>query len=299
MNEGRKPAKRAGTEAREAREAAAPWVERLARLGYAAKGAVYVLVGVLAVAVALHGGGNATGSKGALAWLDGSNWGMVVLALIALGLLGYVVWQGYRLIANPENDGAGKRIFYGITGLIYAGLCFEAGRLVFAGASGGGAGSGVRMTRAGVGGAGSGASTGGGGGAQHWSATLLSAPGGRWILVGVGVAVILYGLQQLWNSWETDLDDQLALGALSARARPWVVRVSRFGLAARGVVLGIIGGFFVVAGIQANPSEARGLNGVLDVMAGVPWLLGLVAAGLAAYGIDNFVRARYRVIRAH
>ncbi len=269
----------AEAQARQAREAAAPWVERLARLGYGAKGFVYLLVGALAVGVAWQGGGNAPGSHGALEWLDGSGWGRVLLGLVALGLLGYVVWQAFRLIANPENDSAGKRAFYGITGAIYAGLGLEAARLAIDSGASSGSGS-------------------GGGGARHWSAEILSAPGGRWILLGVGVIIILYGAQQLWSSWRVDLDDQLSLGALSARARRWVVRISRFGLAARGVVLGIIGAFFVIAGVRTSPSQARGLNGALDLLAGLPWLLGVVAAGLAAYGVYNLVRARFRVIRA-
>lgn len=256
---------------------AAPWVEKLARLGYAAKGAVYVLVGGLAVAAALGTGGETTGTSGALATLSGSTPGRVVLALIALGLAGYVVWGLVRAVGNPENSGTGHRIFYGVTAVIYGFLLVEATRLVLSGTGGGSGGS--------------------NGDAAHWSAEVMQQPFGHWILGLVGVAIGLYGLHQLIDAWRVDLDDQLALGRMSARARRWAVRAGRLGLAARGVVFGIIGYYVVRAALQSSPSEARGLDTVLDAMRDTPWLLGVIALGLLAYGVYNLIRARFRVIR--
>jgi hypothetical protein len=267
--------------ARRATREAAPWVEKLARFGYAAKGAVYLLVGGLAVAAAFGGGGQATGTSGALTSIADSTFGRVILGLIALGLFGYVVWGFVRAATDPENDGAGHRVFYLVTSLIYGALAVEAARL----AMGGG------------GGAGGGAGGGGGGGASHWSARLMEQPFGVWLVGLAGVAVGIYGIQQLINAWRVDLDDRLALGSMSRSARTWTIRTGRFGLAARGVVLTIIGGFFVTAAMQADPSEARGLGGVLGMMQDTPWLLGIIALGLLAYGVYNLVRARYRVIR--
>ncbi len=107
----------------------------------------------------------------------------------------------------------------------------------------------------------------------------------------------IYGIQQLINAWTVDLDDQLALGSMSRSARKWTVRAGRLGLAARGVVFPIIGYYFIQAALQSSPSQARGLGGVLSSMQDTPWLLGLVALGLLAYGVYNLIRARYRVIR--
>jgi hypothetical protein len=256
---------------------AAPWVEKLARLGYAAKGAVYLLVGGLAVAAAFGSGGQTTGSSGALTTLADSTLGRIALGLIALGLAGYVVWGFVRAIRDPENEGTGHRIFFAVTAVIYGFLAVEAARLA---ASGMGGGSG-----------------GGGGGASHWSAQLMQQPFGLWLVGAAGVAVGIYGLQQLINAWQVDLDDRLALGQLSSTARTWVVRSGRLGLAARGLVFVIIAYYFVQSALQASPSEAKGLGGVLTSMQDTPWLLGLVALGLLGYGIYNLVRARYRVIR--
>lgn len=256
-----------------AREAA-PWVEKLARFGYAAKGAIYVLVGGLALAAAVGSGGQTTGSSGALASIAESTAGRVVLAALALGLAGYAVWGLVRATYNPENDGTGHRVFYGVTALIYGSLAVEAARLAVSDVSGGGDD-----------------------GAAHWSAELMQQPFGRWLLAGVGILIALYGIQQLINAWRVDLDDQLALGSMSATGRSWAVRSGRLGLAARGVVFGIIGYYVVQAALRANPEEARGLGAVLSAMRDTPWLLGVIALGLVAYGVYNLVRARFRVIR--
>ena len=128
--------------ARRATREAAPWVEKLARFGYAAKGAVYILVGGLAVAAAFGGGGQTTGSSGALATISDSTLGRVALGLIALGLVGYVVWGAVRAIVNPEHDGAGKRAYYGVTAAVYGLLAVEAARLAVSGPTGGSGGMG-------------------------------------------------------------------------------------------------------------------------------------------------------------
>lgn len=256
---------------------AAPWVETLARLGYAAKGAVYVLVGGLAVMAALGTGGQTTGSSGAFASLSDSTASRVLLGLIALGLIGYVIWGFVRAVRDPENEGTGHRIFFGVTGVIYAFLAVEAARLAISGGPGSGSG--------------------GGDSASHWSAEVMSQPFGQWLLAAAGLAIGIYGLHQLVNAWRVDLDDQLALGRLSATARTWTVRAGRFGLAARGVVFTIIGYYVVRAAVDADPSEARGLDTVLDSMRDTPWLLGIIALGLLAYGLYNLIRARHRVIR--
>lgn len=256
------------------RRRAAPWVELLARAGYAAKGIVYILVGGLAASAALRGGGT-EGSEDALAQLSGAPFGRVLLGIIALGLAGFVVWRLVGATLNPENDGAGRRAFYVVSALVYGGLAMEAGRLSL--------------------------EAGGGGEGDHWTRTLMAQPFGPWLVVLAGAAVALFGLQQIWRGFTADIDDRLALSALSSRARAWAIRTGRLGLGARGVVLAIIGAFMVGAGLSADPASARGVGGALSAVRGQPygrWLLAAVALGLVAYGVYGLVRARWRRIRA-
>jgi hypothetical protein len=114
----------------------------------------------------------------------------------------------------------------------------------------------------------------------------------------VGLLVAGYGVHQIRRGWTVDLDKRLSLTTLAPATRRWVVRVARVGLAARGIVFTVLGYMFVRAAIDADPSATNGVEGVLDAMREHSWLLGIVALGLAAYGIYSMVLARYRRIRA-
>mgnify|MGYP002779410130 CR=1 FL=1 len=271
-------ASKIGAEAREATAQAAPWIERLARFGYAAKGVVYIVVGYLAFE-ASRGDGEATDSGGALQTIVSQPFGKALLWLIATGLVGYTVWRFVAAGLNPERKGGPKRLGYAVSGLIHAGLSLEAFRL--ATGSGGGQ-SGEQQ-------------------ADHWTAQAMSHPMGKWAVAAVGIGIAIFGIQQLIHAWRVKLDDQLALGRLSAQTRHWVIRVGRAGLAARGVVFSLVGIYLVLAALRSNPSEARGVGGALQTLQEQSFgslLLALVAIGLISYGIYELVRARYRRIRA-
>jgi hypothetical protein len=105
------------------------------------------------------------------------------------------------------------------------------------------------------------------------------------------------GLFQLYRAFQSRLTDDLQLTDAGARHRDWVVRIGRAGYSARGIAFMMIGGFLIGAALHANPAEAIGLDGALAALAAQPfgpYLLGLVAAGLAAYGVFALVEARYR-----
>jgi hypothetical protein len=277
------PVDKAHAHVRDAVHKASPFVEKFARFGYAAKGVVYVIVGGLAAMAAADAGGETTGSRGALNTIAEQPFGRVLLGVVAFGVLGYSMWQFIRAVEDPENEGndrkgIGKRIMFFISGVIHLGLVFAA----------------VQIIRG----------SGGGGGdddanARGWTATLMSQPAGQWLVAGAGVGILLYGLWQVYRAFKAKLDKMLALGSLGPGTARAVRYVSRFGMGARGVVFGIIGLFLVSAAIHANPGEARGVGGALDALERQsygPGLLGIVALGLIAYGVYEFVKARYRHI---
>ena len=251
------------------------WFERLARVGIGAKGVVYITVGTIAAAAA-RGGGAATGSEGALRAISDAPLGRALIAFVALGLAGYVLWRVASAIFDPEDDGPALRVFHFVTAVVYAGLVLEAIRMALSSASGGGADA-----------------------ATHWTARAMAQPFGVIGVAIVGVAVGLYGVLQIYRAVTADLGDRLDLRRLSSAGTRWVVRVGRAGLAARGVVLGIMGLFLVIAALRTDPTEARGLGGALRAVERQPWgpwLLLAVAVGLVAYGLFQLVKARYRRI---
>lgn len=258
---------------------ARPWVERLARAGYVAKGIVNGLVGVLALQVARGAGGATTDARGTLEPILLAPFGRVLLAAVALGLVAYGLWRVVEAAVDPEGkgtDAAGllARGGYAAIGAGYLGLALSAGRLLL------GAGAATSESTY-----------------QGWTAGLLARPFGRWLVALAGLVVLGAGAFQLYQAWSAKFVEQLRLGELGPDQRTLVTRLGRLGCAARGVVFGIIGLFLLLAAVREQPEQAHGIGGALAALAQRPygpWLLGAVAVGLIAYGAYVLVEARYR-----
>jgi hypothetical protein len=273
----------AGNQAERAVRQAArnPWVERLARFGLAARGVVYAVVGLLAVQTAFFGRGTTTDTRGAIQKIAEQS--RPLLALVAVGFVGYALWRFAQAFLDPEHKGQdvkglAKRGAMLGSGIIYSGLAWAAFRI---------------LTGHGAGGSGL------GGGNEKITASVLDKPFGRWLVALAGLAVIAGGFQQLYRAWKRKFEEKLDLGQMDATERRLALRTGQLGLAARGVVFFLTGSFLVRAAWKYDASQAHGLRGALDTLAAQPhgaWLLGAVALGLVAYGAYSFLEARYRKI---
>ncbi|MET0405855.1 MAG: DUF1206 domain-containing protein, partial [Cystobacter sp.] len=244
-----------------------PWMVPLARMGYLAKGVVYAVVGVLALQVAFGQGGEMTDTHGALATLARESWGSVLLAVISLGLFGYVLWRVVQAWMDPDNKGTGAkgiavRLGYAVSAAIHTSLALAAIRLA-TGTGGGKQGNSM----------------------QSWTAKLLSEPFGQALVAVVGLVIAGIGVWQIHKAWTEKFRRKLGLQGLAAKQERWTMRVCKVGIIARGVVFVLMGLFFLLAALRSNPSEARGLDGTLATLASQPYgsvLLTLVSAGLVA-----------------
>lgn len=258
-----------------------PWVERLARFGYVAKGIVYIIIGVLALLTAFGRGGETTDSRGALERIVTQPFGQILLGAVAVGLVGYALWRFVQAGADPEGKGTGfkgvaVRLGYAFSGVLHAGLAFTAVQLVLS------AGNDRR---------------GRGDATQDWTARALSLPLGRWLIVIAGLGIIGFGIFQLGKAYTAKFRKKLRLNEMSNTEQTWATRGGRLGFAARGIVFGVIGVFLVQAALRYDPSRAQGVGGALDALARQSYgsiILGVVALGLIAYGLFMFVEARYR-----
>lgn len=265
------------------RQQSSLWVDRLARFGFAAKGIVYAIIGLLAIRAAIGTGGKTTDTRGALEAIITQPFGKFLLTLVGIGLIGYVLWRFVQAIKDPENKGTdakglAQRLGYVISGLIYAGLSLTAFQMVL-GSGGGSSGN----------------------SAQDWTAKVLSQPFGQWLVGLFGSFIIGLGFYHFYKAYKAKFRQKLKLNQMSKTEETWATRLGRFGLAARGVNFIVIGLFLIQAARQADPNQARGLAGALQALAAQPygpWILLLVALGLLAYGIYMGVEARYRRILA-
>jgi len=261
----------------------AKWIEILARFGYAAKGIVYAIVGVLAIQVAFNWGGRLTGSTGAFETIANQPFGKVMLFLVAVGLLGYVLWRFISAIFDPEHNEEGaknilRRLSYAVSGLVYGGLALAAFKIVFS----------------------SGSSSGSSGDSSNQqTATLLSQPFGRWLVGLVAACTVAYGFYCIYRGVKVKFRKKLKLAEMSPTEQTWAVRIGRFGLICKGIVSTIVGYFFAQAARSADASEAKSTAGALQTIQQQPYgavLMGIVAFGMLAYGIHLMVQARYRRI---
>lgn len=257
-------------------------IERLARLGYASIGIVYMIVGVLAALAGMERGGSTAGQHNAFVVILRQPFGIVALGVIAVGLIGYTVWRLASAVTDSEHRGDDAkgwalRAASAGRGLAYAAIAIEVIRLMTNRPGGGGGG--------------------GGGGeqeAKHWTARLMEQPFGPWLVAAVGLGVVAYGAYQLYAAWDAKLSKRISLGEIDGRVRRKVIAVSRFGIGARGLVFFVIGGSLVMAALKNNPAAARGTSGALRALPEP--LLVVVGIGLAAYGVYALVNARYRRI---
>jgi uncharacterized membrane protein len=263
--------------------ATSPTMTKLARVGYTMRGVVYLLIGILAAQLAMGHGGKATDPQGALQTINAQPFGRVLLSIVTIGLFCFALWSLIQAIFDAEHKGKGAkgiiaRIGYAVTGISYGLLAFGALGTVVNGSSG------SNSTRS----------------AQDGTAQLLQAPFGVALVILLGLIVFGLGAYCCYRAYSANFREHLVLYDLSARMSKGAIFLGRAGYAALGVVFMIVGAFLIVAALQHDPGSAKGLDSALQVVASQPfgpWLLGVVAIGLAAYGVYSFVEARYRRIR--
>ncbi|MET4076654.1 DUF1206 domain-containing protein [Hymenobacter sp. UYCo722] len=257
-------------------------VKALAKLGFAAIGVVYVLMGVLALlaAVAEQRGAQHADREEAVRHLQQVPGGSVLLGLIALGLLGYILWRFVQALLDTEGKGSSLkglsfRFWYVCSGLFYSGLAIYAAKLALRGHAD--EDDDTLTTLA---------------------AKILSWPGGDWLLIVAGVVTIFIGLYQGYRAFSGRLESDVSARRLSATQSRLVYRAAQVGVTARGIVVGIIGYFFVQAGQQSRAGAVGNTDEAFDFLAamGQP-ALAAVAVGLIAYGLYSLVHARYPLLR--
>ena len=257
---------------------AGPWIVLLARIGFVAKGIVYIVIAFIAGEVALGMTRHFADAGGALRILVVEPFGRVLLVAVGTGLLGFAAWQAVAAALDVERRGARiqglvARVGFAVSALVHAVLGVDALRLAFSDHAGR---RGVDPIR-------------------YWTSRVLLAPHGTWIVALAGVVVIVFGLDQIRRAWVGDVVGDLELPEAGAAAR-WALRVGRLGEAARGVILLVIGGFLLQAAHNGDPRPVGGLARALRALDRDygPWLLVAVAVGLAAFGVLQVLSARYR-----
>lgn len=253
------------------------WIERFARTGFVAKGIVYLLLGYLGLRAAL-GSGRVASTKQALEGLLRAPLGFAVLAVLTLGLAWYSVWRFIEAFGDAnrkgsEPKGLGARGIYLASGIIYGALAFDTIAILLQWDNDTGQ-------------------------VRSLASTFLQGP----FALIAGAGLIGYGLYQVWKGAIGKLSGQLNEGAARREAGPWVIAISRIGLAGRGIVFGVVGAWMLSHPSQAPEVAASsgGAAGSLRLVERLPegnLFLACASIALVAYGAYQLVHSRYRRIK--
>lgn len=247
--------------------------ELLARVGYAARAAVYLLVGAFALLMAPEG------TLGALNELTNQTGGSALLVVILAGLLCYSAWCFVQAVFDTDQHGRSFKGLMARAGLLVSSLTHLLLATVMLGIV-----FGLPVLFDGE------------GDAQSWLSWLMSQPAGGWAVVGTGIAVIGVGVAHLVRGYQKKYDRFLCI---PPDKRRWTDPVCRAGLYARGIAFFIIGYFMILAGWNVNPDEARGLEGALEWLRTHSYgqlLLGAMGLGMLAFSAYSGLLAGFRSI---
>jgi hypothetical protein len=281
-NDAANTAERAGREVAETgREVASSrWMRGLARAGLLARGVNYLLVGSLAVQIALGSRREQADTTGALRTVAGHPGGIVALWLLAAGFAGLALWRFAETAygqAGPGGQAARHRLASLALAVLYGGICGVVVNFIL------GAGKGTSSDTE----------------SKSFTARLLAQSGGQVLVAGIGVAtaaagvgVGIYGLRRIFAKY-------LRTAQMSAATRKVVEGLGVAGYLTRGAVFCVVGAFLFDAAVSFDPQKAQGLDGSLRKTAATPlgpWLLFAVALGLVIFGLYSWCEARWRMV---
>jgi len=258
-------------------------LELAARLGYGARGFVYLSAGLLILLAAVDLVGDTVGIKGALEWLAMRPLGRFWVFLVGLGLAAFVLWRLLQSVFDADHESVSRhglvtRLSQAFSGFSYAALSFAAFSLLIHAPTGDPVMDGVIRSR-------------------ERAATVLSLPFGKWLLVGVGLAIFGIGAANVVKAWREDFTEYLACSAKTCRR---VSPLARIGHVARGLAYLPLAALVVLAGLKSEASDVTSLGAALEAVERQPggaWILAGGALGFIAFGVFSFIEARFRRIR--
>jgi uncharacterized protein DUF1206 len=256
-------------------------IEWGARLGYAARGIIFIMIGGFAGLAALGGRSQAVGTKGALETLLSQPFGLAILSLLAAGLICFSGWRVIQSIFDTDNcgkDAEGIMRRVALLGGAVGNLALAALTLS------------VATSARSIGDEDS--------VARDWTAWLLSKPFGQLVVMLIGAAIAVAGILFVWKAIQAKFREQIAA---DFGHRRWIVALGQFGYVARGGVFFLVGAFLVIAAWRFNSGEAAGIAGALRTLRGQPYgpvLLGVTGLGLFSYGTFEIVQTFARRLNA-
>jgi hypothetical protein len=241
--------------------------------GLAARGALYLILAVLAIGLVVGSSQEDADTRGGLHQLAHNGFGRILLVALAIGFAGFAMWHLYAAsVSDRRRHDATQAVADAARTVVYGALCALAVSFLFTSKRSGNSDQTDKT----------------------WTARVMHWPAGR-VLVGVvGVAIVAGGLYLLRRAFSGDEQDERAVLDVAPRETPALHVLGRIGNVARGVIVVLIGAFLVDAAIEYDPNRTVALDGALKRILDATYggvLVVLVACGFAAYGVYSIARA--------
>ena len=255
------------------------WLRQYILVGYAAKGAVYLLIGISAIQAAIFSGHEAKGTYLSLVFLASQPLGKLLVFLLAIALIGYVLRRLFQAILFAKSSDSFqwkhcfKTIGYIMSGFSYMGVACTAVNLSLE--------------------IGEYDDT-----LEDLADELFEQPFGEWLIFIAGIAIATIGISYIYGAYTGSYISEFDSSKIHDRLEKWIIRIAKFGVAARGVAFVLMGIFFVEAAIIGSSEFAGGLQNAFRVIADRPfgWLwLSSIGLGMTGYGLYMFVATKYRL----
>ncbi|HEY6278145.1 MAG TPA: DUF1206 domain-containing protein [Streptosporangiaceae bacterium] len=259
------------------RAAGSPAARALARAGLTARGVLYLLIGWVAILVALGQSRHQADQQGALQLLASKPFGVFLLWLLGIGFAGYALWRLSEAAfgVTGEGNGAGPRLKSLGRAVIYAFFSYLTFKII-----NGSAGNQARQQ-------------------EDLTAKVMRHPGGQWLIGLIGLVIVIAGVVLAIEGLRRKFLRFLQTSRMSPQTRRIVERLGVIGTAARGAVFALAGVLVVEAAVTHKPGKAGGIDKALLTLRGQPFgefLLILAALGLIIFGIYCLCEARWRKV---
>jgi hypothetical protein len=248
------------------------------KIGLVARGAVYLLLGLLAARIAVGAPAETTDKQGVVVLVADQPFGRALLAVLAVGMGAYALWKLARAFQVHEDSAAkawGKRIASAGTAVFWGLGAATAASFVFGRPKGGGGGQDERA----------------------WTAEVMGWPGGRLLVGAVGAGFVAFAAWNVYRAVSKKFTEHLETDRMSPTWERIATTSGIAGLLGRGAAFAAVGWFVAKAALEFDASEPMGLDESLRTLheaAYGPLLIGFIALGLALFGLYSFVEARWR-----
>lgn len=251
----------------------------LTRVGWLAKGFIFVVIGVLGFNIAGQGySADDADQSGALSAIADGPAGRTLVSVVGIGLILFAAWQFWIAMTRDRDDPliVAKRIGWSGLGVVYGMLGITGLEIAFTGSDGGSSESGATSP-------------------EGIANTAFTIPGGRFVVAAIGIGTIIVAAYHLRKGWQTEFLDDIDTHGLSDGKQNVLGALGAIGFTARAVMLGIAGVLFLVAAWQSDSDEAAGLDESLRTLAEVaPGRIAIGAASLGLIGAGIYDMVTFR-----